>query len=247
MESAYIDLKSQRMHYLSGGSGKVIVLLPSSAVSSRSYEALGSKLTTFYRVLIPDIHKGRSKSRRLPESVGDYADALEEFRIAMGIKKFNLIGTSGSGLTAVEYGIRHGNNILHVLLLSTTVVIPDVGAKLFRMAMGYVRLTLDYLFPFERLKIDLLWYRDALLNVLSGPKRFMREFVTLARYRPTGFTELPVRTKLIFAHRDEFFPQHVLLRNRQIRNLEIETVAGDHCWFFLRKDEFISYVREYFG
>jgi pimeloyl-ACP methyl ester carboxylesterase len=245
MISKSIDLHNIKVHYLVGGQGRVLILLPSLFVTSKSYEILGEKLCRYFTVIIPDIYKGNSVFNSTTESLSDYTVTLKEFCDALKLDKLYLIGISASGLIATDYIQRYPKSVIKGMLFSTIVAPLISKFKFIRLAWGYLKLIIDYMKSWERLKVNWLWFKYAAGSVFRHPKQFILEAKQVVEFIPTK-TDFKIPVKLIFAKHDEFLPKSVLADNQKLKQIEIEIYEGDHTWFFLKQDEFVNKVKKYF-
>lgn len=246
MESGFIELQTQRVHFLIGGEGQTVILLPSHWLSSYSYQLLGELLTPYYRVVIPDIYKGRSVFSGVSGSFKDQAEILNILIKKLKINEFHLIGISFSGLIVLEYFRNFPQNLKKVLLFSTTVAPVLEQNKYLKLMWGYVKLIYYNLRSKDKVKNVLLWIYDAMYFFLKHPRQFWKEPVLTVNYIQPDYHLSDHKFKLIYPLCDEFLPPYLLSKNREIKNLEIETVDDDHTWFFINRDLFIQKVREFF-
>lgn len=211
-----------------------------------TYRIVGECLLKNFTVYIPDMYKGFSKHYRLPHSIDDYCTALHTFCSSLNIKKYFLIGFSASGLVATRYCQLYPDEVKRMLLFSTSVAPIRFKYKFFHLIAGYAKLTVYYLYPRERLALDILWYKDTLYHFFRTPIRLLREIVIVVQDAGSIIKKFPVQTKLYFALKDEFLPRSVHDANMNIENLEVISVDDDHCWFFRKKEAFASIVKTYF-
>ena len=122
MKSLFIQTNSNKIHYLTAGQGKTLVLLPSLWVTSKSYIRLGIVLSKNFKVIIPDIYRGASVFYKNGKNIDDYVDSFAQFTKALSLNEFYLIGISFSGLLATMYALQHSNLINKLFLVSTATV-----------------------------------------------------------------------------------------------------------------------------
>jgi len=61
MKSKFLNTNDGKIHYLEGGKGDTVILLPSLWLTSRLYKIFAEQLSQDYQVLIPDFYKGKSQ------------------------------------------------------------------------------------------------------------------------------------------------------------------------------------------
>lgn len=252
MESKFLCINKEKIHYLEQGSGDAIVLLPSFGLTSRSYKLFGQRLAKNYQVIIPDLYKGRASFSKIADSLEDYAELLNLFITRLKIKKFFLVGFSFSGPIAAIYAQMFPSHVLKLLLVSTTIIPIDFKMKLLRSIVSIIMMFYhNALFP-GGIKVDWLWFTDGLQNLIRHPRQFIQEALIATKEIITKEYEeresqLTVTSKLLFPDKDELFPLKLVKMMKNIKNLEIEVVDGYHGWFFLDRGKFIRKLINFFN
>lgn len=244
--------EGNRIHYLEGGRGKTIVLLPSLWLTSRSYRPFGEGLEEKYHIVIPDLGRGKS-SEVVISSLEEYASLLNKFLAERGINNFYLVGISFGGFIAGEFYKRYSQNLRGLILVSTTLV--PVRANLLIFLGGFLRLWFRRLFGRATfagggLGILLSWLVDGFLSFLKHPGQFFRDAAIAIRNLDEEIKELSVPNLFLFASEDEFFyspevKEEVLQKTKKIRNLNLEIIKGSHTWFFLRPGDLLERVERF--
>jgi pimeloyl-ACP methyl ester carboxylesterase len=233
MKDSYCNLTKQAIHYLEGGSGDTLILIPSLWLSSYSYREIGEELSRIFRVIIPDIYKGKSRFSGRVRNLKQYGDLFNEFLTEMKIDKYYLVGISASGFLSTYFV----NNFLHtpekLLLFSTSYnhkVLSQRGRTVF---LGYLKLFLNNFRTVKGAQVILLWLYDSLMYFLFHPRQFIQEVRVGIEEMGTDKKPPAVPTTLFVAADDEFLDSNKVVReNTGIEGLKIETVEGGHTWFF---------------
>jgi len=247
MNSKYLKLCYQKVHYLEDGKGKTIVLLPSFLLTSYSYQYVVRKLLTSYRVIIPDIYKGRSVINTLPDSIDLYADELMEFLKKMKINKCLLIGISFSGIIVNRLYFRNIKEIEEILILNSTVADVTVKNYFNRLISGYCRLLFNNFLTFQGNAVNFLWIKDFFIYLFNNSRQLANEIkIGVVSYNQNQVRSVPVKTKMIFSLEDEFITPDFWEKHKQYSNINIEILPGNHDWFFHSPDLFANKVKEYF-
>ena len=247
MKSQFIQFdKTNKTHYLVAGHGDVLILLPSLWVTSESYISLGSELSKNFKVIIPDIYRGKSVFDKNTGNIDDYVEAFYNLIKALSIDKFYLVGVSFSGLVATKYILQHPKTINKLFLVSTTAVPLLFKYKKLILIYGYIKLLYHNLFSIDGIKTNLLWCSDSIKNLVRHPVQVINEgFIATSNY-DDRVSDMNVPTKLVFAKKDEFISKETLIRMRKIKNLEIEIVDHFHAWFFKHEDELANRIVAFF-
>lgn len=104
----YINVQGRRVHFRSGGTGPVVLLLHQSPQSSAAMLPLAEKLVSGYCVIAPD-SPGFGLSDPLTmttQTIEDIAHALDEFTTAIQLPPAIIIGVHTGAEIALEFGLR---------------------------------------------------------------------------------------------------------------------------------------------
>jgi len=246
MKNQFVQTNSNKIHYLTGGQGKTLILLPSLWITSTSYHVLGSELSKYFQVIIPDIYRGKSHFNKNATNIDDYVKSLSYFVEALSLKKFYLVGVSFSGLLATKYTLKHSNTIYKLFLVSTAVGPLSVKNKRLLLILGYAKLLFHNMFSSDGIKTNILWLRDSIQNLMRHPLQVLYEGIVATSDDKNHVFDMNVPTKLLFARKDEFIPVKVLSVMEKISNLEIEVVDHYHAWFFKQEDILAKKIVAYF-
>ena len=246
MKSKFLPINNQNIHYLIGGKGRTLLLIPSLWITSKSYKEMGDKLSKYFTVVIPDIYKGKSKFSKPATDLADYINGLDDFVNKLKIKNFYLLGISFAGVIATIYASSFPVKINKLLLISSSATLIDANYKTIRLITGYFKLALNNLFSIKGLRTNTLWFVDSAQYLLRHPRQYFIEALLAIRNYANPTKEIKVPSKLIFAKKDEFLPIKVLDANLKIKNLEIELIDKTHAWIFLEQEEAVKRIRDFF-
>ena len=104
----YINVQGRWVHFRSGGTGPVVLLLHQSPQSSAAMLPLAEKLVSRYCVIAPD-SPGFGLSDPLTmttQTIEDMAHALDEFTTAIQLPPATVIGVHTGAEIALEFGLR---------------------------------------------------------------------------------------------------------------------------------------------
>jgi proline-specific peptidase len=119
--SQTLEVNGVRLVYDEAGSGTAFVTLhggPGMGSRKGDWAAFGP-LTDTYRLISYDQRGNGESDEQEPYSHEQFVADLEALRQALGLGKFVLLGGSYGGYIALEYALRHGEN-LHALILRDT-------------------------------------------------------------------------------------------------------------------------------
>jgi len=219
----------------------VVIFLPTFALTSKSYQQFGEKLSKTYRVFIPNLGRGKS-SGKLLNSLSEYASLLNNFVTKIKINKFYLIGISFGGLIAVEYYQKFPSKIKG-LFLTSTILVPI--RSIFGLLTAYLRLFFHNLFIKNGFKINLTWLEDGLNFFISHPGQFLMDCFIAFRNFEEGVKELKIPNILIVGDKDEFIHGRTIEEMKEIKGLNLKIIKANHGWLFLRPEEFLSEVENF--
>ena len=104
----YVNVQGRWVHFRSGGTGPVVLLLHQSPQSSAAMLPLAEKLVSRYCVIAPD-SPGFGLSDPLTmttQTIEDMAHALDEFTTAIQLPPATVIGVHTGAEIALEFGLR---------------------------------------------------------------------------------------------------------------------------------------------
>ena len=236
------------IHHKEFGKGEPLVLLFSLGLTSYSYESCARKLAKKYRVIVPDLYRGRSRHDTNASTLDDYVEALHAFLHDVPLKRYNLIGFSFGGLIASEYLFRYPEELQKVMLVSTYPPLSQEKPTVISGMQGYMKLLYHNMYSRKGMQVNRLWFKDSLFNLfLPHPKQFFMDPIIATKKRTKKKGMIPVRTKILAATNDEFISYDQYQSMKLVENLELETVDGYHAWFFLDEALLVKKIIEYLG
>jgi pimeloyl-ACP methyl ester carboxylesterase len=118
-----LDIGGVRVGFLEQGTGEPVILLHSSASSGAQWRALAQKLSSRYRVLVPDLY-GYGASGKWQGPAGAFGLAHEAQIVGALLQQAggtaHLVGHSYGGALALHFGLRHAASILSLSLIEPT-------------------------------------------------------------------------------------------------------------------------------
>ena len=118
MKRGYVDTPEGQIHYLEEGSGKPLLLLHMTPLSSTQYRRLIPHLSGSRRVIAMDT-LGFGNSDPAPasyEHIGDYAKNVVHFLDALGIAKTDIVGALTGSVIATEVAIQFPQRVDRLVL-----------------------------------------------------------------------------------------------------------------------------------
>jgi abhydrolase domain-containing protein 6 len=118
-ERGEADAGADRISYLDGGAGEVVVLLHGFGASKDNWNALAGRLADRYRVIAPDVRgfgesPFREDARYDPVS---QARSLHDFLAALGVAEHHLGGLSMGGEIAAAYAATYPEAVRSLLVI----------------------------------------------------------------------------------------------------------------------------------
>ncbi len=237
-------------HYQEFGKGQTLLLLPSNWLTTKSYKTFAEKLSNNFRVIIPELFRGKSRYKKNAFSIDDYTEKLHFLVNDLKIKKFYLLGISFSGLIAIDYLHKYPLDLKKVMLVS--IIAPPLFPKERKLTLltgfvNYAKLFLHNFTSWKGTRINFLWLSDGLFNCLiKHPKQFFLDAIIATKTFNKTPLKVSVPTKILLATKDEFVPYDNVNKTIAIDGLEIEAINGYHAWFFLNENLLVKKVIEYF-
>lgn len=231
------------IRYLEFGKGKILILLPSNWLTSRSFKSIAKKIAEKYRVIVPDLYRGKSKYKKNATTIDDYVLILHSFIESLNIEKFYLVGFSFGGLIATEYSRKYPESIKKMILVSSI----NLNKKRLTLATGlidYIKLFYHNIFSLKGIKVDLLWLYDGGNFFIKHTKQFFLDTLIITRYSENIFFTPIFPMKMLFASNDEFVVCKEVQKNE---NITTEIINGYHAWFFLDERLLVEKVLNYFS
>ncbi len=120
-QSHWINIDRNEIHYISEGSGKVILFVHGTPEWSFGYRDLIKDLRTDYRCVALDL-LGFGLSDKPADgdfTVKAHADRLQKFIDRLELKNITLIANDFGGGIGVSYALRHPDNVSRIILFNT--------------------------------------------------------------------------------------------------------------------------------
>jgi pimeloyl-ACP methyl ester carboxylesterase len=120
-QSGTVRANGQELYFESHGEGPALVLVMGIGYDSSLWTlAQVPVLSTQFRVILVDNRDaGRSSRAREPYTIADMADDVAGLLDALGIQRSHLLGLSMGGLIALEFALRHGDQLDRLVLTGT--------------------------------------------------------------------------------------------------------------------------------
>lgn len=125
----YIELpRGRRMGFIdSGGPGPNLLMLHGFSDTSRSFCMLEPYFRE-YRLIVPDLPGHGVSSAGQGMHVADFAETIDHLLTLLGVSRLFVLGHSMGAMTAIELGVRRGDSIRALALISATLE-PNFGAE----------------------------------------------------------------------------------------------------------------------
>jgi pimeloyl-ACP methyl ester carboxylesterase len=115
-----VDVYSQKIHYLEGGTGPTVILLHGLGADATNWGSTGPALASKYHVVIPDqIGFGKSDKPMINYRIATLVDFLNGFCKKTGIAKAAIVGNSLGGWTAMAFTLAHPEKVEKMVLVDS--------------------------------------------------------------------------------------------------------------------------------
>jgi pimeloyl-ACP methyl ester carboxylesterase len=164
-----VVVKGRRIVYYEAGKGSVVILIHGLGADSHHWALNIGPLAENFRVIALDqIGYGKSEKPVMRYTVGNFADYLHGFMVALNIPKASLVGNSLGGWVAVDFAIRHPEMVEKLVLVDAAGLHPTPPLK--TPAGGWKNLT-----PFNtRWFFDLMAANKEWATADLGPHSYER-------------------------------------------------------------------------
>jgi len=154
-DTAFLDIKGQRVHYKLTGQGKAIILLHGWGGSLDVFKALHHSLEPHFKVIAIDLPGfGKSPEPSTAWGTEEYATMVKDFLEALKIEKPILVGHSYGGRLIIRLG--------SMIEVSKNILIGSAGIKPQRPMSYYFKVyTFKFLKFLAHLPILSLFLKDA--------------------------------------------------------------------------------------
>lgn len=132
----FVRVKGYHIHYVEGGQGPPILLIPGAFTTYRTWNRVLPALSLHHRVLAVDyvgVGDSDKPEKGFQYTIQEQADVMAEMVQALGLTRVNVIGASYGGAVALNLAARYPN-------LVSKVVCIEGGALITPEALNYSRL-----------------------------------------------------------------------------------------------------------
>ena len=126
-ESRFIELDSNRLHYLDEGQGETLLMLHGNPTWSFYYRNLIKGLRSQFRCLVPD-HMGCGLSDKPQDynyTLSQHIDNLEKLVDHLNLDNITLVVHDWGGSIGMGYAVRHPEKIKRLVFFNTAAFLAD--------------------------------------------------------------------------------------------------------------------------
>jgi len=126
-ESRFIELDSNRLHYLDEGQGETLLMLHGNPTWSFYYRNLIKGLRSQYRCVVPD-HIGCGLSDKPQEynyTLSQHIDNLEKLVDHLNLDNITLVVHDWGGSIGMGYAVRHPEKIKRLVIFNTAAFLAE--------------------------------------------------------------------------------------------------------------------------
>lgn len=132
IEISKANIPKFNIPYTKTGKGDIILLIHGFGGDKDNWTRMAPYLKSKFQLIAPDL-PGFGESDRLPEerySISDQVARVREFKEALGIKKFHLVGNSMGGSIAATYALKFPDDLLSLILIDSAGVTSPTKSEL---------------------------------------------------------------------------------------------------------------------
>ncbi|MCS6768038.1 MAG: alpha/beta hydrolase [Candidatus Nitrosocaldus sp.] len=261
MRQEFVTVNNYRVRLLEDGisNSKHIMLLHGIGAAAERWAKVIPLLAKGYHVVAPDIIGfGYSDKPDVNYTMRFFTSFVRDLALALGIKRFSLVGSSLGGQIATEFAIAHSNDMLNSLVLVTPSgmsIEPTQAFTQYVMAALYPNIeTARKAFTLMHCgkPIDEVYLRD-FVNRMMLPNAKYAFISTLMGMRQAAVDlkerlhNINVPTLIIWSEKDLLIPvEHAYEYQRRIRNSRLIIMDGcGHTPFYEQPERFVSLVSEF--
>jgi pimeloyl-ACP methyl ester carboxylesterase len=241
---AIIDTNN-RIHYLVGGQGPTLILLPSFGISSFSYTKMGELLSKYFTVYIVDLYRGKSVFAKDAHSIEDYVQALTAFLQTMRISTYVIVGISYSGFIIAKLFDTTKFLPKKVFLLSTAIVPVHIRHTWLKFAFGYWVWFVHNLFSWSGLLVNVMCTKDFVYSYKNHISQVFSDARIVCSLPVNPRTSVISPTMVYVAANDEFLPMSVYHAMQHIKNVTLKVYNGYHSWFLKHEEQIVPHITEF--
>ena len=163
----YVEANGLRQHLVARGmpGAPVVMMVHGLTQQAHVFDAVAKRLSVRYHVYALDV-RGRGETEwGQPDSyhLGNYVADLEAVRVALGIERMALVGTSMGGMITMQYAPGHAEHI-------TKIVLNDIGPEIAEGGARIMKMLTTAPTGFTDLKAVAKYYREENAPVLGNRK-----------------------------------------------------------------------------
>ncbi|NLI73654.1 MAG: alpha/beta hydrolase [Euryarchaeota archaeon] len=122
----YLNAGKVRIHYHTFGEGEPIVFIPGLCGDLYNWRRMVPMLEDRYHIVLMDNRgSGLTEAPDMQFNMGDMADDVSDLMSGLGFSRYHVLGWSMGGNVAQELAIRHPNEVISLILMSTYTRRPD--------------------------------------------------------------------------------------------------------------------------
>lgn len=236
MVEKFLTSGDKKFHYLEGGVGPTVVLIPSFGQTSFSYRKLAEVLSKNFHVFLVDLPNfGGSKAKTDSRTFEDFSNRLRNFVETLSLGDFTLVGFSLSGGTAIKFTAQNADRV-KLLVVCDSVGYP-VKRGLFSFSFRmFVMLT--KIFVGGRFLVAARIVSDFFLMCFYSPMQVVWEAKMGIQANLIKETqEIDAETLILWGGGDCVIePSYAKLLQKEIRGSILKYVSGGHMWFLVYPD-----------
>jgi pimeloyl-ACP methyl ester carboxylesterase len=150
----WAELTDSTLYYELAGDGDPVLLIPGLGATSRSWDPIVPELGEKFSLILPDNRDvGRSKGKRKPHCLSDFAADLLELLDLLQVQRAHVVGISLGGVIAQTLAVEHPSRVNRLILISTAhrfgPYLRDIsmllGQSLYRLPYAMFQRTIELL------------------------------------------------------------------------------------------------------
>lgn len=244
MVEKFLTSGDNEFHYLEGGAGPTIVLIPSFGQTSFSYRKLAETLSRSFHVFLVDLPNfGGSKAPADSKTFDDFSNRLKDFVEALSLKSFTLVGFSLSGGIAIKFTAQHAGKV-KMLVVCDSVGYPLKRGLFSFFSRMFVMLTKILMGGCFLVSAKIV--SDFLLMCFRSPMQVVFEARMGASANLLKDAQrIKTKTLILWGDADYVIePRYAKLLQKEISDSVLKQVSGGHMWFLVCPDTLRNEILE---